>query len=53
MPMPDWANECTLAMRPERVRNVPKMVRKNVMQMRKTFHTLNMPRRSWIMIEWR
>ena len=51
MPMPDWAKECTLAMRPERVRKVPKIVRKNVAQMRKTFQTFIMPRRSWIMIE--
>ena len=49
--MPDCAKECTLAMRPERVRNVPKIVRKNVRQMRKTFQTFSIPRRSWIMIE--
>ncbi len=51
MPMPDWAKECTLAMRPERVSQVPKMVRKNVAQMRNTFHTFSMPRRSWIIVE--
>ncbi len=51
-PMEDWAKECTLAIAPERVRNVPKIVMKNVRQMRKTFHTLSMPRRSWIMTEW-
>ncbi len=49
--MPDCANECTLAMSPERVRHVPAMVSQNVVQMRKTFHSLNIPRRSWIMIE--
>ena len=38
-------------MTPERVRNVPKIVMKNVRQMRKTFHTLSIPRRSWIMTE--
>ena len=36
---------------PERVRNVPKIVRKNVSQTRKTFHTFRMPRRSWIITE--
>jgi hypothetical protein len=45
-PMSDRANECTLAMRPERVRKVPKIVRKNVKARRKTFHTLIMCRRS-------
>jgi hypothetical protein len=40
-------------MRPERVRKVPKIVSQNVMQMRKMFHTFIIPRRSWIMIEWR
>ena len=30
-------------MTPERVRNVPKIVMKNVRQMRKTFHTFSMP----------
>ena len=34
------ANECTLAIAPERVRNVPKIVMKNVMLMSATFHTL-------------
>jgi hypothetical protein len=51
VPMDDCANEWTLAIIPERVRNVPKMVRKNVSEMRKTFHTLSIPRRSWIIIE--
>ena len=50
--MPDWANEWTLAMRPDRVRNVPKIVRKNVRQMSTTFQIFSMPRRSWIMMEW-
>jgi hypothetical protein len=44
-------NACTLAMRPERVRNVPKIVRKNVRQMSVTFHTFSIPRRSWIIVE--
>src|SRR5882762_5453819 len=50
--MLDCANECTLAMRPERVRNVPKIVRKKVARTSDTFQTLSMPRRSWIIIEW-
>ena len=49
--MADWANECTLEIIPERVKNVPKIVRKNVRQMRKTFHIFKRPRRSWIMTE--
>jgi hypothetical protein len=52
VPMLDWAKECTLAMAPDRVRNVPKMVRKKVTQMSATFHTLSRPRRSWIITEW-
>ena len=36
---------------PDRVRNVPKIIMKNVRQMRKTFQTFIMPRRSWIMTE--
>ena len=40
-------------MRPDRVRNVPKRVSQNVRQMRNTFHTFIIPRRSWIMIECR
>ena len=38
-------------MTPERVRNVPKIVMKNVRQIRKTFQTFSMPRRSWIITE--
>src|SRR5580704_12442303 len=49
--MDDCANEWTLEIIPERVRNVPKMVRKNVSEMRKTFQTLSRPRRSWSMTE--
>jgi hypothetical protein len=48
-----WAKEWTLEMSPERVRKVPKMVRKKVVRRRATFHTLRMPRRSWIITEWR
>jgi len=49
--MEDCAKEWTLAIAPERVRKVPKMVRKKVRQTRQTFHTLRRPRRSWIMTE--
>ena len=38
-------------MTPERVRNVPKIVKKNVKQIKNTFQTLSMLRRSWIMVE--
>ncbi len=51
MPIDDCANECTLAIAPDRVRNVPKIVMKNVTQMSTTFHTLRRPRRSWIITE--
>ena len=52
-PMSLCAKLCTLDMRPERVRNVPKIVRKNVSPIRKTFQTLSIPRRSWIIVECR
>src|ERR1700722_8093608 len=38
-------------MAPDRVRNVPKIVRKNVRHTRHTFQTFKSPRRSWIMTE--
>jgi len=38
-------------MSPDRVRNVPKIVRKNVASNSETFQTFNDPRRSWIMVE--
>ena len=46
VPIDDCANECTLAIAPERVRNVPKIVIKKVSDTRKTFHTFRSPRRS-------
>ena len=46
-------NACTDWTMPERVMNVPNIVRRNVMMTRQTFHTFIMPRRSWIMIECR
>src|SRR5687767_15305551 len=50
-PIDDCANECTLAIAPDRVRNVPKIVMKNVRQIRKMFQTLSIPRRSWVITE--
>jgi len=38
-PMSEREKACTEAMAPERVRNVPKIVMKNVRHMRKTFQT--------------
>jgi hypothetical protein len=44
---------CTDCTTPERVMNVPKMVRKNVMMTSVTFHTRSIPRRSCTMTECR
>jgi hypothetical protein len=49
--MPLCAKEWMLAMSPERVRNVPKIVRKKDVRRSATFHTLRMPRRSWVITE--
>ena len=46
VPTSDCANEWMLAIKPERVQNVPKMVSKNVVMMSETFHTRSVPRRS-------
>ncbi len=51
--MPDSLKACTLSSTPERVRNVPRMVRENVAHSSDRFHTRNMPRRSWTMTECR
>ena len=45
-PMSERAKECTLAISPDRVKNVPKIVRKNVRAKRKTFQTFIICRRS-------
>jgi len=50
-PMSLCANACTLEMRPARVRNVPKIVSRNVITMRTTFQIFSMLRRSWIIVE--
>src|SRR3954453_8145650 len=48
-----WPNACTDCTMPDRVMNVPKMVRKNVVMISDTFQIFIIPRRSWIMIECR
>ena len=50
-PMSLLAKECTLAMSPERVRNVPNIVNRKVTQIKSTFQTRNMLRRSWMIVE--
>jgi hypothetical protein len=50
-PIPDCVNECTDEITPERVRNVPKMVRPKVTMMRVMFQTFSMSLRSWIITE--
>ena len=44
---------CTLAITPERVMNVPKMLSRKVPTMRPRFQRLSIPRFSWIMTECR
>ena len=46
-------NACTDCTTPERVMNVPKIVRKNVTMTSVTFHTRSMLRRSWTITECR
>src|SRR4051812_22349531 len=53
MPTSLCANEWIDEINPERVRNVPNIVRKNVARIRQTFQTFSDPRRSWIMVECR
>lgn len=52
-PIFDCANACTEETMPLRVRNVPKIQRKNVTITSTMFHTFSMPRFSWIITEWR
>ena len=49
----DWVKLCTLAITPERVMNVPKMLSRKVPMMRPRFQRLSMPRFSWIITECR
>src|SRR5678815_1187445 len=44
---------CTDWTTPDRVRNVPKMVRKKVVMTSDMFHTRSIPRRSCTITEWR
>jgi len=46
-------NACTDDTTPDRVRNVPTMVSRNVRMMSVKFQTFIIPRRSWIMVEWK
>src|ERR671926_1878491 len=52
-PMGDCANACTELTTPDRVRNVPKMHRKKVAEMRTMFQTFIIPFFSCIMTECR
>ena len=52
-PTLDWVKLCTLAITPERVMKVPKMLSRNEAMMRPTFQRLSIPRFSWIITEWR
>ena len=52
-PMFDCAKACTEETIPLRVRNVPKMLKKNVRMTSTTFQTFSMPRFSWIITECR
>ncbi len=52
-PTLDCVKLCTLAMTPERVMNVPKMLSRKVATMSERFHRLSIPRFSWIMTECR
>ena len=52
-PIDPSVKACTEAMTPERVRNVPRMVRLNVAHTSDRFQTRNMPRRSCTMTECR
>ncbi len=52
-PIADWVKLCTETMTPERVRNVPRMVRANVAITSTKFQACSMPRRSCTTAEWR
>ena len=52
IPISLCAKAWTLEMRPARVRNVPKIVSRNVIEMSTTFQILSIPRRSWTIVEW-
>src|SRR5688572_15456744 len=52
-PTGDWGEVCTLAVTPDRVRKVPKIVSRKVTMTRVRFHRFSIPRFSWIITEWR
>jgi hypothetical protein len=52
-PIEDWLKAWTDSTTPDRVRNVPRIVRQNVATRSDRFHTRSIPRRSWTMSEWR
>ena len=51
-PTGESANECTDWITPLRVMKVPISVSSQVSQISTMFHTLSIPRRSWIMMLW-
>ena len=51
-PIADWVNEWTELRTPERVRNVPRIVRQNVAMTSERFQTRSIPRRSCTITEW-
>ena len=51
-PMSDCVNACTESITPERVRNVPRIVRQNVAITSDRFQTRSIPRRSCTITEW-
>ena len=51
-PIDDWVNACTEFTTPDRVRNVPRIVRQNVASTSDRFQTRSIPRRSWTITEW-
>ena len=51
-PIGDCVKLCTDVTTPERVRNVPRIVRQNVASTSDRFQTRSMPRRSWTITEW-
>ena len=52
-PIPDSVKAWTDSSTPDRVMNVPRMVRENVAHSSDRFQTRSIPRRSWTMTEWR
>ena len=51
--MSESEKACTDSITPDRVRNVPRIVRLKVAITSDRFHTRSRPRRSWTSTEWR